>query len=187
MKNWTRLTVAAGVLAVSGLAPTPLFAQDTPAQGGPPMHRMGPGGPGFGRGPGGPFGDLGFALRQLELSDTQREQVRGVMQSHEAEFRELGERMRTTRQALDAAISADTVDESAIRGKSAEWAAVEADGAVLRARVRQEVFNLLTPEQQTKAKELQTQLQRRIKQRGDRIRERGAERRERRNRQPLQG
>ena len=124
MKNWTRMTVATGVLAVAGLALTPIFAQDAPPQGGPPMHRMGPGRPGFGPGPGGPLGDLGFALRQLELTDSQREQVRGVMQSHETEFRELGERMRTARQALDAAISADTVDESAIRARSAEWAAV---------------------------------------------------------------
>jgi protein CpxP len=190
MKNWIRMTVAAGLLAVSGLALAPLFAQNGPPQGGPPMRRMGPGGPGgpgFGPGPGGPLGDLGFALRQLELTDTQREQVRGVMQSHESELRELGERLRTTREALDAAISADTVDESTIRAKSAEWAAVEADGAVLRARVRQEVFNMLTPEQQAKAKELKAQMQQRMKQRGDRIRERGAELRERRGRQPIEG
>jgi Spy/CpxP family protein refolding chaperone len=191
MKNWIRMTVAAGVLAVSGLALAPLFAQDGPPQGGPPMRRMGPGGPGgpgFGPGPGGPLGDLGFALRQLELTDTQREQVRGVMQAHQAEFKELGDRMRTAREALDAAISADTIDESAIRGRSAEWAAVEADGAVLRARVRQEVFGLLTPEQQAKAKELKAQMQQRMKQRADRIRERGVERRERHAQQhPLQG
>ena len=133
MKNWTRMTVAAGVLAVLGLALTPLFAQDAPPQGGPPMHRMGPGGPGFGRGPGGPLGDLGVPLRQLELTDSQREQVRGVMQSHQVEFRELRDRMRTAHQALDAAIAADSIDESAIRGKSAELAAVQADAAVLRA------------------------------------------------------
>jgi len=110
------------------------------------------------------------------------------MQAHQAEFKELGDRMRTAREALDAAISADTIDESAIRGRSAEWAAVEADGAVLRARVRQEVFSLLTPEQQAKAKELKAQMQQRMKQRADRIRERGIKRRERHAQQhALQG
>ena len=59
---------------------------------------------------------------------------------------------------------------------------------MLRARVRQEVFTLLTPEQQAKAKELKAQMEQRMKQRADRIRERGIERRERRNQQhPLQG
>jgi Spy/CpxP family protein refolding chaperone len=192
MTTLFRMTVAGSVLALSGLALTPIFAQGGPPPGGPAVH-MGAGragGPGFGRGPGGAMGmigDLGFALRQLELTDTQREQVRGVMQSHDTEFHELGQRMRTARQALDAAISADTLDEATIRAASADWAAVEADASVLRARVRQEVFNLLTSEQQAKAKELKAAQQQRIKERGDRIRERGAELRARRDRQPRQG
>jgi protein CpxP len=186
MKTLLRLTLVAGVLAVTGLALTPTFAQDGPPQGGPPMRRMGPGGPGFGPGPGGP-GDIGLPLRELELTDAQREQVRTVMQSHQAAFKEIGDRMRTARQALDAVVTADALDEAAIRAKSADVAAVEADGAVLRARVHQEVFSLLTAEQQAKAKELKAQRQQKMKQRADRIRERGAERRERRNRAALQG
>jgi Spy/CpxP family protein refolding chaperone len=187
MKTLLRLTLVAGVLAVTGLALTPTFAQDGPAQGGAPMRRMGPGGPGGpGFGPGGP-GDIGLPLRELELTDAQREQVRTVMQSNQAAFKEISDRMRTARAALDAVVTADTVDEASIRAKSAEVAAVEADGAVLRAKVHQEVFGLLTAEQQAKAKELRAQRQQKMQQRADRIRERGAERRERRNRAALQG
>jgi periplasmic protein CpxP/Spy len=190
MKTLLRVTVVASVLAVSGVALTTMYAQDGPPPAGPARQRMGPGGPGgpgFGPGPGGPLGDLGFQLRGLELTDAQREQVRGVMQSHDAAFKEIGERMRTARQALDGVVTADTVDEAGIRAKAAEVAAVDADAAVLRARVHQEVFSLLTAEQQAKARELRAQMQERMKQRGDRMRERGAAFRQKRSRQPVQG
>jgi periplasmic protein CpxP/Spy len=186
MKTLLRVTVAAGVLAVSGLALTPLLAQDVPPQSGSTARRMGPGGPGgfgFGRGPGRPFGmlgELGRGLRELELTDAQREQLRGVMQSHQAEFREIGDRLRTAREALHAAVTADAVDEPAIRARSADVAAIEADAAVLRARVHQEVFSLLTAEQQAKAKELKAEAEARLKERASRLRER-------RSRVPQQG
>lgn len=186
MKTLLRVTVAAGVLAASGLALTPLLAQDAPPQGGTTTRRMGPGGPGgfgFGRGPGGPFGmlgELGRGLRQLELTDAQREQLRGVMQSHQAAFREIGDRLRIAHEALHSAVTADAVDEAAIRARSADVAAIQADAAVLRARVHQEVFSLLTAEQQAKARELKAQAEARMK-------ERASRQRERRNRAPQQG
>lgn len=184
MTTLLRLTLAAGVAAIVGAALTPIFAQDTAPQEKPPMGRMGPGGPGgrgFGPGPGGPLGPIALPLRQLDLSDAQRDQVRGVMQSHQAAFKEIGDRMRQARAALDATVTGDAVDESAIRARAADVAAVEADAAVLRAKVHQEVFNLLTAEQQTKARELQADAPRRMKERGDRSRDRGAEARPRRN------
>jgi protein CpxP len=178
MRSLIRLALAAGVAAIVGAALTPLFAQDTAAPSPPQMNRVGPGGPGgrgFGPGPGGPFGPIALPLRQLDLSDAQRDQVRAVMQSHEAAFKEIGDRTRLAREALDAAITADAVDESAIRARAADVAAVDADAAVLRARVHQEVFSLLTAEQQTKARALQAETRRKIK-------ERGADARPRRNR-----
>jgi protein CpxP len=126
------------------------------------------------------LGELGRGLRQLELTDAQREQLRGVMQSHQAEFREIGDRLRTAHEALRAAVTADAVDEPAIRARSADVAAIQADAAVLRARVHQEVFSLLTAEQQAKARELKAQAEARMKERASRLRER-------RGRAPQQG
>ena len=183
MKTLLRLTLAAGMAAIVGLAVTPLFAQDAPPQGGPPMRGMGPGGPGgrgFGPGPGGPLGGIALPLRQLDLSEAQREQVRAVSQSHQAAFREIGDRLRTAHAALEAVVTAESVDESAIRARSAEVAAVQADAAVLRAKVHQEVFSLLTAEQQARAKELRAEAQTRMKERASRMRER-------RGRAPVQG
>lgn len=127
-------------------------------------------GPGPGRGmmgPGGPFG-LGFALGRLDVTDAQRQQIRTIVQSHRQEFQALAERRRTAQHALQAAITADPLDEAAIRSASAALAEVQADDAVLRAKVHREVFAVLTPEQQAKAKALREEAQKRAEQRRQR-------------------
>ena len=58
------------------------------------------------------------------------------------------------REALHAATTSPSFDEGLVRAKAAELAAVEADLAVSRARIFADVFQILTPEQQAKAKEL---------------------------------
>jgi periplasmic protein CpxP/Spy len=123
---------------------------------------MGPGGPGMRGGPGGRFGMAGLPLRELDLTDAQREQVKTIMESHRADQQTIGGRMEAARKALGDAI-ADPFDEAAIRAKAAEVGAVEADAAVLQARIRGEVFALLTPEQVKKAKELRAEMDSRMK------------------------
>jgi Spy/CpxP family protein refolding chaperone len=172
-----RLTAVAAVLALSGLTVGTAFAQDVPPQGSG-THRRGP----DGRGPGAPgagfggpmrlLGDLGRGFRALELSDAQREQIRGIASARQAEFREVGERLRIARRELEALVTGDAVDESGIRAKSAELASVQADAAVMRARVHQEVFSLLTAEQQAKARELRAERESRMKERMDNRRQR---------------
>jgi len=181
MTTMLRTTAIVSILAVSGLALATTFAQDGPPPGEPGAHRRGPGpgGPdGFG-GPGGPMGgpmgllgELGPGLRALELTDAQREQIRGIAKTHEAEFREIGDRLRTAHESVNALVTADTVDEAAIRARSGELGAVEADAVVMRARVHQEVFSVLTAEQQAKARELRAQMQERSKQRMENRKER---------------
>jgi Spy/CpxP family protein refolding chaperone len=124
---------------------------------------MGPGGRGMRGGPGGPFGMAGLPLRELELTDAQLEQVKAVMASHRDEQKAIGDRMMTARKALQEAIAADTTDEEAIRAKAAEVGAIEADAAVLQARIRTEIVALLTPEQVKKAKDLRSEKENRMK------------------------
>jgi periplasmic protein CpxP/Spy len=69
--------------------------------------------------------------------------------------RALRDRAFAARGALEAAIMADTVDEAGIRARSAEVAAVEADVAVSRAKLRNQVFQILTPEQRAEANRFQ--------------------------------
>ena len=142
------LGVAAGVIA----ATQNTNAQEVPFTGahtGPPM------GPGpFGRmGPMGPMGLVGPIVERLGLSDAQKDSVKTIMQSHAAEFKALADRAGTARRGLEDAVMADPIDDAAIRQKSADVAAVDADMAVAAAHVRTEVFQVLTADQRSQAKQ----------------------------------
>ncbi|MGE3843661.1 MAG: Spy/CpxP family protein refolding chaperone [Vicinamibacterales bacterium] len=116
-------------------------------------------------------------LRGLGLSDAQRQQIRSITESHRSDFRTLAARLRTAQDGLRETTTAETMDEAAIRNAAAQLADVQADAAVLRARVRQEVWNVLTPEQQQKATAARTLREQRRQQRRERIEERLKQRR----------
>jgi periplasmic protein CpxP/Spy len=153
------LGVATGVLVLGVGAGVYATAQNT-NQDPRPFSRGGRMG-----GPGGPMGMLPMLARELNITDAQKAQIKTIADSHRDEWKALGDRARTAHQALQQAVTADTVDEGLIRQRSAEVAAVEADMAVARARAHAEVFQLLTPEQKTQAKTLQSQMQDRMKER----------------------
>ena len=138
----TRVLIAAGLVAA--LAGGTAVAMDQPQGPG----RRGPG-------PRGAFGaggmDLG--LRGIDLTDEQRQQVRSVMESHQAELQQLAATMREAHRALAEAANAESLDEAAIRARSAAVAGALADEAILRAKIRAHFFALLTPEQQQQMKE----------------------------------
>lgn len=153
--NWM-FKVGAAVTIVGAIAVAAYTTLD--AQGGGRQGRnpgfVGPppfGGPMGGRGPmGGPLGDL----RALGLTEAQRAQVRQIMNQHREQTRALHEKSIAARKALRAAIDTDTIDEAAIRARSAEAGAIDADLAVAEAHLRRAVLQVLTPEQQEKAREL---------------------------------
>ena len=118
----------------------------------------------------------GLPLRALELTDAQREQVRGIRQARQPEFRALGERLRAARQAQHGAVTRVPVDENEVRARASELAAVQADFAVLRARVHEQVYQVLTPEQQAEAKTLAAERQKRRAERVERMKERWQQR-----------
>ena len=175
-RTWQRMTAAAlgvALAAGAGLATVAAREQGPDGQGRPGMGRRGPGGP----------GGLDLPLRGLDLTDTQREQVRTAMAGHKGEFDAIRSRMDAARKALQAAVTADTFNEGAVREKSVEVAAVEADAAVLRAKVHSEVWALLTPEQQQKARQLQAEQAQRRAQMRERFEQRRQERQQQRQQQ----
>lgn len=159
------IAATAMALVVGGAGYQNLNAQGQ-GFGGPGGGRPGgPGGP-MGRrgGPGGPDGALGpMMLERLNLTTDQRDRVRQIMDSHRDEQRALGDRAMKARQALNDAMTG-TFDESAIRARSADMAAVDADMAVAQARVYGEVFQILTAEQQQQLKQLQADMKARAEQ-----------------------
>lgn len=162
------LTLGAGLIAVGLGAGAYVHAQDQNTSPQAPPFRgrgMGPGGPGRGPGgpggPGGPMGMLPMLGPQLNLTETQRDQIRTIVESHKDEWKALADRGRAAHTALDDAIAADAIDEALIRQKSAEAAAVEADLAVARAHARAEVVQLLTADQKAQLKSMQSEMKKR--------------------------
>lgn len=124
-----------------------------------------------GPGPRGPGGRVGFdfgnglPLRQLSLTEAQRTQVQQLVQKHREGSRALMESMGKAREAQRQAMDAIPINESAIRSAAAAVAEVEADLAVQRAQLQNEIFNLLTPDQQQQLQKIRADREARMKER----------------------
>ena len=101
--------------------------------------------------------------RQLELTDAQQAQIREILKSHADEIEAHVKSGMDARRALHDAILVAPTDEAAIRQRAQDLGNVHADGALLFARVRAEVWPILTSEQQLKVAGLHT----RMRERGD--------------------
>ncbi len=152
MKTGTKviLTVgAAGILALGAIAMAgPGFAgrQDRAC------------GPGFRQGG---FGDRLRLGERLGLTEEQHGKIKSVLENHRSTLEPLREKLMAERKTLHELMRADKVDEAAIRAQVAKMAAVEADLAVARAKVTQEIQPMLSPEQKQRAKELLTKAEKR--------------------------
>src|SRR5439155_11422450 len=105
------LSLGAGLLALGVSAGVYAAAQNTNQNPRPFMGRgMGPGGP-MGPGGRGPMGMLPMLGRQLGITDAQNEQLKNIAASHRDDGKALADRERAARQALNEAVTADTIDE----------------------------------------------------------------------------
>jgi protein CpxP len=149
------LAGVAALLLVMGLGAGVYAQGDGPGRRGPFGH----GGPGRG---------MFLGLAGLDMTDAQRDQVRDVGQRHRGEMQEAGKRLREAFEAQRAAIETTPVNEGLIRSTTQTLANAQTDMALLRARIHSEVWALLTPEQQEKARQLKAEREARFKQRIER-------------------
>ena len=160
-----KTTLAAGIAVLSLAAGAPMLMAATSAEataaGQDQQARQrqgrgpgGPDGPGM-RGPGGPGGRMGFGrgFRGIDLTDDQKAQLKKIADARRSDVQAAGQKVRAAREGMRALVEADSINESAIRAKSAEIAAAEADAMILNAKVRQESQQVLTAEQLAKLKE----------------------------------
>jgi Spy/CpxP family protein refolding chaperone len=146
MMNHTRMQVF-GVAMVSAL----LLASTAAAQrdGRRGFHGEGPHWPGRSM----------RMLRELDLSDEQRQQVRALFE--EVERTGVPERLREARESLHEAIESGA-DESTLRQQASALGEVEGDAAVEIARVRSRIQEILTPEQKQELEQLKAQARERM-------------------------
>lgn len=97
-------------------------------------------------------------LSGLNLSEAQRDRVFTILHTQAPAMREQAKQVRRARQDLQALSLSGELDESRLRAAAQRASQAMTDLAVLRARTHNEVFKVLTPEQQS---QLRTRLEQR--------------------------
>jgi len=87
---------------------------------------------------------------ELDLSDAQRLQIRGVLKAHADEILNHAQAAMNARRAMRDAVMASTPDEASIHALAAQMGSIHADGAMMVTRIRAEIWPILTPQQQQK-------------------------------------
>jgi len=97
---------------------------------------------------------MGFFADYLSLTDAQQAQMKTIMQKEHAAMKPLMLQMRQTHTALKQ-YEQGTFDEAKVRAIAAQQAQAHVEMTVAQTRIHNELFQVLTPEQQTKMKEMQ--------------------------------
>lgn len=135
-------------------------AQDTPAQDAPPpaMH-------GHGHGHGFGMFDMGehmkFLAEYLDLTDVQKTQVKAVLAKEHATVKPLFQQLHQSELQLRQ-YEEGTFDEAKVRAVAAQQSQTMVELMVRKARIHNELFQLLTPDQQAKMKEVEARRDSRI-------------------------
>jgi Spy/CpxP family protein refolding chaperone len=90
------------------------------------------------------------ALRGLDLTDTQREQVRAILRGQAGSLQERMQAARSAREELRALALSPNFDSGRARDFADAAAKAQADIAVMRAESMSKVVALLTPEQRAR-------------------------------------
>lgn len=139
MKNKFLLVTLAAALAVGGFSITRAFAAE---KSGPGMR-----GKMFQR-----------IAQKLELTDSQKAEVKKVFSGEKEILKPLLAALHDTRKNLRAAIRATDANESSVRAASAKVASAEADLAVERMKLFAKLSPVLTEEQRVKISEFQARM-----------------------------
>jgi Spy/CpxP family protein refolding chaperone len=138
--------VVAALVALLGTALGRAQSDDAVAP--PPMHghEFGMGAPHM----------IGFFADKLDLTDAQHEQIKAIMQKEHPVMKPLMQQSHQIELQLRQ-YAEGTYDEAKVRTLATQQAKVELELSVQRTRIHNELFQVLTPEQQTKMKEMEAQ------------------------------
>ena len=138
MKRTIWFSIAAIILAAAVVVP--VIAQ--PPQGGGR-------GPGRGAAPGAPFG----MLRELNLTDAQREQIRALTEQRRGQADSPRRKVADLERQLQVAVFADAPDQQKIDDLKKAVAAATAEELTARVELQSQIAQVLTPEQRAQARE----------------------------------
>jgi Spy/CpxP family protein refolding chaperone len=138
------IIAAAVILAVAGAL----------AQG---MHGRG--------GPGGFEHMLGFYSDYLDLSSAQQDQIKAIWQKEKPTLQPLMQQMKQFHSQMNQLDQSGTFDEAKVRALATQQSQTMIELAVQHARIKSEMFQVLTPDQKTKFAEFQAKREQRMQRR----------------------
>jgi Spy/CpxP family protein refolding chaperone len=106
---------------------------------------------------------MGFPLRELDLTDAQRAQVKEVMQKEHATMKPLMQQMHAMQEQLKQ-YSEGTYDEAKVQALVSQQSQTLVQLKVQETRIHNEVYQLLTSDQQAKLKEIEANHEARVQQ-----------------------
>ncbi len=130
-----------------GLAITAIVGASLIAVGQPPWAR-GHGGPGGGPGFGGHFAHV------LNLTDTQKTQIKALREQAHAAAKPYHEQIKPIREQMQKLIEAPAFNETAARALDQQMMQAQIEIQVIYAKTEAAIFQLLTPEQKAKMTEM---------------------------------
>lgn len=122
----------------------------------PPMH-----GHEFGLGP-----HMGFMAQKLNLTEDQKAQMKAVMQKEHPTMKPLMHQQHQIDLQLRQYVEGN-FDQAKVQALAAQKAAVQAQITVQETRIHNELYQLLTPDQQSQVKQMEAQHAARMQQRMD--------------------
>jgi Spy/CpxP family protein refolding chaperone len=104
-------------------------------------------------------------LQELNLSQTQQDQIKQVTEQYREQNRNAADQLRTAMEAQRKAVDTMPVNEGAIRATTQALVEAQTEMAIQHARLQSEIFAMLTPAQRDQAKKLQAEREARMQQR----------------------
>jgi len=128
----------------------------------------------FAQGPrgGGPGGGPGQALRGLDLTEAQRQQVQEIRARYREQGQDAARQLVAAQQAQRDAVEAVPVNEGLIISLTEQLARAQIEVALQQARLNTEVWSVLTPAQQEQASRHRAERDARADERRTRLAER---------------
>jgi Spy/CpxP family protein refolding chaperone len=91
---------------------------------------------------------------ELKLNDTQKVQLKSMLEAGEAAMTPLHQKMEEVQKQLDAATANGQFDEAQVRALATQKGQLTAETIVEHERMKSKIFAILTPEQRVKAEEM---------------------------------
>jgi Spy/CpxP family protein refolding chaperone len=140
--QWNRSTKILGIVAVVALAGALAVSQAAA------HHRHVGMGDGFGPSP---EHIVAFMTDTLDLTDVQQTQAKAILDKEKANFEPLMQQLADGHKQMRALEEGSTFDEAAVRSLATQHAQTITELIVTKARVKSELFAILTPDQKAKA------------------------------------